>query len=139
VAVRISRLLLSGAAVGTIVGTGRADLNDTHVFNPEWMPHARFHGAAGWGTVTGTQLLALWLVWRPAPTAAEQDLAARTAALLTAAAWLPFFPAAATPGTGVEDHPGHLPRVAGVPINLFQAGLVPAIAAVGYLLHRRGL
>jgi hypothetical protein len=31
---RISRLLLSGAAIGTIVGTGRADLNRTHVFNP---------------------------------------------------------------------------------------------------------
>jgi hypothetical protein len=29
---RISRLILSGAAIGTIVGTGRADLNSTHVF-----------------------------------------------------------------------------------------------------------
>ena len=136
---RISRLVLSGAAVGTVVGTGRADLNDTHVFNPEWPPHARFHGAAGWGTVSGAQLLALWLLWRPAASDAERDLGATTAALLTTISWLPFFPAAATPGTGVEDHPGHLPRVVGVPINLFQAGRVPAIAAVGYLLHRRGL
>jgi hypothetical protein len=137
--VRISRLLLTGAAVGTIVGTGRADLNDTHVFNPEWMPHARFHGAAGWGTVSGAQLLALWLLWRPASSAAEEELAVKIAALLPAITWLPFFPAAALPGSGVEDHPGHLPRVAGIPINLFQAGLVPAIAALGYLLHRRGL
>ena len=30
---RISRLILSGAAIGTIIGTGRADLNATHVFN----------------------------------------------------------------------------------------------------------
>ena len=59
---RISRLVLSGAAVGTIVGTGRADLNETHVFNPEWPPHARFHGAAGWGTVCAAQLLGLWLL-----------------------------------------------------------------------------
>jgi hypothetical protein len=68
----------------------------------------------------------------------ERELAVRTATLLTTISWLPFFPAAATSGTGVEDHPGHLPRVAGIPINLFQAGLVPSIAAVGYLLHRRG-
>lgn len=33
---RISRLILSGAAIGTIIGTGRADLNATHLFNPAW-------------------------------------------------------------------------------------------------------
>lgn len=62
---RISRVILSGAAIGTIIGTGRADLNSTHVFNPGWPPHARFHNATGWGTVAGSQLLALWLLWRP--------------------------------------------------------------------------
>jgi len=31
---RISRLVLSGAAIGTIAGTARADLNRSHVFNP---------------------------------------------------------------------------------------------------------
>jgi hypothetical protein len=136
---RTSRLVLTGAAVGTIVGTARADLNATHVFNPDWPPHARFHGAAGWGTVAGAQLVALWLLWRPASSTAEQDLAARTAALLPAVAWAPFFAALATPGTAVEDEPGHLPRVAGVPLNLVPATLVPAVAALGYLLHRRGL
>jgi hypothetical protein len=79
---RISRLLLSGAAIGTIVGTGRADLNRTHVFNPNWPPHARFHGAAGWGTVAGSQLQALWLIWRPGEQRVERELAVKTAALL---------------------------------------------------------
>ena len=135
---RVSQLLLSGAAVGTIVGTARADLNRTHVFNPTWPPHARFHNAAAWGTVTGTQLLGLWLVWRPAPTPTERELAITTAALLPVIAWIPFYAALAAPGTAVEDEPGHLPRVAGIPVNLIPAALVPAISAIGYLLHRRG-
>ncbi len=136
---RISRLVLSGAAIGTILGTGRADLNRTHVFNPDWPAHARFHGAAGWGTVTGTQLLALWLTWRPNQLPAERELAIKAAALLPAIAWAPFYLALATPGTGVEDQPGHLPRVLGVPANLVPATLVPTLAGLGYLLHRHGL
>jgi hypothetical protein len=53
-------------------------------------------------------------------------------------AWAPFFAALAIPGTAVEDQPGHLPRVAGVPVNLLPATLVPAISGLGYALHRRG-
>lgn len=135
---RISRLILSGAAIGTIIGTGRADLNSTHVFNPAWPPHARFHNATGWGTVTGSQLLALWLMWRPGQQASDDDLAVTTAALLSATAWVPFFPALAIPGAGVEDEPGHLARIAGVPANLVPATLIPAICALGYVLHRQG-
>jgi hypothetical protein len=86
---RISRLVLNGTAIGTIVGTGRADLNRTHVFNPNWPPHARFHGAAGWGTVGGSQVLALWLIWRPGQRLAERDLAIKTATLLSMIAWAP--------------------------------------------------
>jgi hypothetical protein len=136
---KVSRLVISGAAIGTIVGTGYADLNTSHVFNPKWPPHARFHGAAGWGTVTGAQLLALWLLWRPASSAADVDLATRTGALLPVVAWAPFFPALLTPGTAVEDVPGHLPRPAKIPLNLIPAALVPALSALGYVLHRRGM
>lgn len=135
---RVSQLVLSGAALGTIAGTARADLNRSHVLNPNWPPHARFHGAAGWGTVAGSQLLALWLLWRPRRRAADDELALATAALLPAVAWLPFFGALATPGTAVEHEPGHLARIAGVPVNLVAAAAIPAISAIGYVLHHRG-
>jgi hypothetical protein len=88
--------------------------------------------------VTGSQLLALWLLWRPGQQASDHDTAVTTAALLSAAAWIPFFPALAISGADVEDEPGHLPRVAGVPVNLVPAALIPASCALGYLLHRHG-
>lgn len=135
---KVSRLVLSGAAIGTIIGTGLADLNSTHVFNPAWPPHARFHNATGWGTVAGSQLLALWLLWRPGQQTTDDDTAVTTAAVLSAIAWMPFFLALGISGADVEDEPGQLPRVAGVPLNLVPAALVPASSAIGYLLHRYG-
>jgi hypothetical protein len=39
------------------------EVNATHVFNPEWTPHARLHEV--WQLATNTSLAAysLWLVW----------------------------------------------------------------------------
>ena len=68
----------------------------------------------------------------------NRDLAVKTAAALSALAWLPFFAAVATPGAEVEDEPGHLPRIAGVPLNLVPVLLIPAVSAVGYDLYRHG-
>ena len=41
-----------------------ADLNDSHLLKPDWMPHAKFHLA--WLLATGTCLAAyaLYLIWR---------------------------------------------------------------------------
>jgi hypothetical protein len=33
---RISRLVLGGAAAGTILGTARAEMNRTHMLNQAW-------------------------------------------------------------------------------------------------------
>src|SRR5690348_6946279 len=128
-AMRIGRLIIAGAAVGTAIGQAQADLNATHVFNPRWSPHARFHAVAGLGVSTSSALLALWLLWRPG-TERERALGTAIATLVPGLLWLPFFPAALTPGTAVEDTPGELPRVAGIPINLFAAWAIPMLSAL---------
>ncbi len=135
---RIGRVVLTGAAIGTIVGTSLADLNGSHVFNAAWPPHARFHGVSGWGSVTGTQFVVLGLLWQPGQRETERPLAVTVSTLLLVAAWAPFYLAFVAPGTAVEDEPGHLARIAGVPSNMVPATLVPLIAALGYALDRRG-
>jgi hypothetical protein len=39
------------------------EINDTHVFNPDWTPHAKIHEV--WQLITNSAIgvLCLWLVW----------------------------------------------------------------------------
>ncbi len=58
------RVLASVVALATAVLPFVADWNETHLFNPRWTGHARFHGAQtmALGAVLG--LLALYWLWR---------------------------------------------------------------------------
>ena len=40
-----------------------ADLNETHLFNPLWSAHARFHGAWFLAFAAGVALISLFLMW----------------------------------------------------------------------------
>jgi hypothetical protein len=111
----------------------RRDWNFTHVFNPEWPPHARFHTVAGISMTIGLCLVALWLIWRNPP---DRGASLTVAALFPISYWGSFFVAAAIPGSGVEDHPGDLPRVRGLPLNLFIAAVVVLLTIAGSVIAR---
>jgi hypothetical protein len=132
---RIGRLLVTTAVVGSGIGHAAADLNRTHVFNPRWMPHARFHAASAVVTDVGWSAVSLWLLRRPGSGDA-QELALKVAALSPILSYAPFFLAEALPGSEAEDEPGAVPRVAGVPVNLLVAGVLSGLSALGYLLTR---
>ena len=51
------------------------EINNTHVFNPAWEPHARLHEAWQLSTNTAIGIFSLWLTW------AKNNI--RLAALLT--------------------------------------------------------
>ncbi|KAI0019166.1 hypothetical protein F4780DRAFT_780699 [Xylariomycetidae sp. FL0641] len=63
------RILLTVDAVGMAVGTLMADyFSETHMYNPRWRPHAKFHNAQ---TVALALILSgatLYYTWRKAPT-----------------------------------------------------------------------
>ena len=39
------------------------EINDTHVFNPDWTPHVRIHEVWQLITNSGIGILCIWLVW----------------------------------------------------------------------------
>jgi hypothetical protein len=133
----VGRALVTAAVLGSGIGHAAADLNRTHVFNPRWMPHARFHTASAVATDVGWAGVSLWLLRRPG-THGERELALKIAALCPILSYAPFFIAEALPGSEAEDEPGEVPRVAGVPVNLLVAGVMSGLSALGYLLTRAG-
>jgi Family of unknown function (DUF6640) len=57
----LGKILITLALAITAVGSLLADWNRTHVFNPEWPPHARFHEVAYLCLAVGASALGLWL------------------------------------------------------------------------------
>ena len=131
---QVGRGLLTLANVITIVEPVAADWNSSHVFNERWPSHARFHGVVGVATPAALAALNIWSLW-------SDSTDRRTSRLFAAAVpigyWASFFVARLVPGTGVDDPPHPVPRIAGMPTNLLGAAATTATAVAGWLLDRR--
>jgi hypothetical protein len=131
------RLLLSGLAGLTAVSGYLADWNRTHLYNPRWPPHAKFHDA--WSILLGTGLggFSLYLLWRRGT---DPELELSLGAGLTALFWAGQAGSYLFPGTaGMEsEFPHLLPRAAGIPLNeaAASAGML-ALTATAYAWARR--
>ena len=130
------RWLLTVADVATIVAPISADWNSSHIFNEAWPSHARFHGMVGVATPVALSAFALWQLWM---NPRERGLARAMAAAVPMSYWGSFFPALAVPGTGVDDPPHPVGRIAGVPANVFWAAVTATSAAAGWVLDRRAI
>ena len=124
--------------VGAIVSTA-VDWNTTHLFNPSWPPHARFHDALFLMILDVTTLIVLWLLWRQSK---EPEIGIAVAALFSAAVWTPFFYIEALiPGTSLLASPDvPVLKVAGMtlPPNLIIAFVAFLLTIVAYWLTRSG-
>ena len=62
---KIGTYLIGFAALTSIVVPIAVDLNESHLFNPEWTGHARLHDAMSFLMSIGLGAAALWLIWNP--------------------------------------------------------------------------
>ncbi|CAN8103899.1 unnamed protein product [Discula destructiva] len=62
----LGRLLLTVDALGLVLGAWIADYNSpSHIFNPRWPPHAKFHCGQTIGLSTALGAATLFFTWRP--------------------------------------------------------------------------
>ncbi len=54
--------------------------------------------------------------------------------LIPVVSWMAFYPALLIEGTAVEDVPGELPQVLGLPLNLFVALMFSLVSIAGWWL-----
>jgi hypothetical protein len=118
------------------------DWNQTHVFNPTWPPHARFHTAYGSVVAWSVVAIAVWLLWRRST---EPEVGVKVALLVQLALWTPFlYLTLLVPGTslaGGAPPPVVQHKIAGMVIEpqIFVAIIVLLLAIWGYRLARRSV
>lgn len=101
--------------IGYSALTVKADFNKTHATNPLWTGHARFHVVWQITSYVGFALIALCLIWSPAPHAQEHlYLACAFAAVVYGAFFITLFNMPLYGGRACDDN-GYLPfAVAGM-------------------------
>jgi hypothetical protein len=124
----LGKSLLGFAIVATVLIVAIADVfNATHLFNPDWPGHARFHIGMQFTTLLLVSLFSL---------AALLQGQVWAAALAPASFWPGLFVAYVIPGTDV--YASEALRELGVPINLLLAAVLLVVTALGVMLQRSG-
>jgi uncharacterized protein DUF6640 len=114
---KIAAALLTLTAIVYAVVPPIVDINPTHILNPEWTTHARFHTVWQVSVNSMLGLLSVLLVWWPG---ASRPLRIKIGAVLGCIALGGFFVAALTRHLygGALSDPNGVPPVAGMDANL---------------------
>ena len=134
----VAKLIFSVLAAVTVIVPTIADLNATHLTNPRWPPHARFHAAVLYLGTTLLNLGVLYLLWGSYP-GQDSTLVAWIAAWGPLSFWGMFLPALCFPG--VSTWPDGITPPANFPViltkihpNVILALLVTLFSVVALVL-----
>lgn len=99
----VGQICLSLAAFSTSISCYIADWNETHVKNPNWPPHARFHNGMtmSMGFLLGG--LTAYFTWRPTRDRIAAKDSLNTAAIFGSLYWIAGLSAILYPGAKWQD------------------------------------
>ena len=137
---RVSVYLVTLVALVTLIGPYAADWNVTHIYNPRWPPHAKFHNAQTMLLGTLLALGAMWYLWKPASNPLIKRNNFNVAIFLAAAYWITQSLSILFPGTGFTDPEfGEIPRFIGIPAQLLFDIPIFIVLFVAYYLRNKTL
>ena len=132
---KLAKILLSVLVVISTLVSVVVDWNSSHVFNPDWHPHGRFHDVMLLTLLVGLVPLLLWLLWRSSP---EPEVAITVTTAILVIFWGSFYVNLLIPGTtpaaNLEETP---PSLLGLPLypNMVIAAIIIILALIGYWLY----
>ncbi|KAF2787640.1 hypothetical protein K505DRAFT_329538 [Melanomma pulvis-pyrius CBS 109.77] len=128
----LGRTLLALVAVTTGIGGYIADWNTTHVYNPRWPPHAKFHNGQTMSTGLLLGVSAIYYLVRATPSPALELQSLYFATWLLCLNWIAQLSASLYPGSLPMD-----PEFGdGFPQLYICTGLL-SVVGLGYALERR--
>ncbi|MCJ1459354.1 hypothetical protein MMC28_009731 [Mycoblastus sanguinarius] len=95
------RICLTLTALFTSIGPYVADWSASHVFNPRWPPHAKFHNGQTMSTGLCLGLLTAYYTWRSHPLPTKDNF--RTAAIFGSLYYITTLSAILYPGSKGMD------------------------------------
>lgn len=97
------KVLLTATSLVTAFGSYFFDWNQTHIYNPNWPPHAKFHNAQTMSMGTAIGMAGLYALWgRRGPWTQERLQASAAAASFY---WITQLSSTLFPGTALVDGP----------------------------------
>lgn len=132
---KLAKIIMTFVLLGGSILSFILDWSSSHLLNPAWHPHARFHGALMLFLLAGVSIVGAWLLWRDSR---EPEVAMKVAAFIAVSFWTPLFyiPFLLPGSTWWAGSPGSEPRIDGLIVypNLVAALIFLLLTLLAYRL-----
>jgi hypothetical protein len=145
----IGRAISSFGVLYQVIGTFTADFNHTHIYNPRWPPHAKFHSGQTMSMALILPLASMYYTWRTSDltNSANRAISAKaelsdawTSTVFLSIYWITQMMAFVYPGVSWADPEFHDTKNWKGPAPQFYIEILGlAINGLGYWLEKRRL